>query len=95
MCKRFLILLLILSLFAPVGCEKEQSTVILLPYSQPVVDKKALTVNIASKTVHFDPACRHVTNAKEDNLRYTDDTTDGVNTLLSMGYTLCDTCYHP
>lgn len=95
MIKRFLLFLLILSLFAPVGCTKSESTIVLLPFSQPVVDKKALTVNISSKTIHFESTCRHVENAKEENLRSLEDTTDNVNTLLSMDYTLCSACYHP
>ena len=93
--KRCLLLLLILSLFAPVGCEKAESTIVLLPYSQPSVDKKAIPVNISSKTVHFDHNCTHVKNAKEENLRSLDHTTDNINTLLSMGYTLCKTCRDP
>lgn len=88
----FLILLLILSLFAPVGCENSESTVILLPYTQPLGDKKALTVNISSKTIHPDATCTHIEKAKEENLRTLDHTSDNVNTLLSMGYSLCKSC---
>ena len=88
-----LIPLLILALFAPVGCEKVESTVILQPYLQPTVDKKAITVNISSKTVHLDPLCEHIETSKAENLRTVDNTPDAVNTLLSMDYHICKDCY--
>ena len=87
-----LFLLFFALLFAPVGCAKEQSTVELHPYSQPSVDKSGLCVNISSKTIHLDPDCRHVQTSREENLRYTAHTTESVNTLFSMGYTLCQDC---
>lgn len=90
--KTLLIFFLILSLFAPVGCQKADSTINLLPYSQPSVDKGTVSVNISSKTIHLDHNCTHVKNAKEENLRSLDHTTDNINTLFSLGYTLCKAC---
>ncbi len=87
-----LFLLLFATLFAPVGCEKPESTIELSPYVQPSVDKTGLIVNVSTQKIHFDHECRHVKAAKETNLRYTVHTTDAVNTLFSMDYTLCDTC---
>ena len=87
-----LFLLFIALLFAPVGCAERKSTVELSPYQQPSVDKNGLAVNVTTKKIHFDTECRHVKSTKEDNLRYAEHTTDNVNTLFSMGYTLCETC---
>ncbi|MBQ7365190.1 MAG: hypothetical protein IJW46_06300 [Clostridia bacterium] len=88
----FLIFLLILTLFAPVGCAQEDSSVILLPYSQPSVDKKAITVNISSLVIHRSEVCHHIANTDEDNLRYVEDTSDAINALLDMGYRFCSSC---
>ncbi|MBR2987441.1 MAG: hypothetical protein IKC63_05430 [Clostridia bacterium] len=93
--RRFLIFLLILTLFAPVGCEKAESTIELVPYTQPSVDAmpptvRAIAVNISSRTIHLDPACPHVEHALAANLRSTAES--NVNTLLGMGYRLCASC---
>lgn len=91
--KKYCVFLLLFALlFAPVGCQKRESTVELLPYSQPSVDKSGLAVNITTLKIHFDVECRHVKGAKEENLRYTPRTTDTVNILFSMGYTPCEDC---
>ncbi len=51
-----------------------------------------IAVNISTKRVHFYLLCPHVENTKEENLRYLSMSSDAVNTLLSMGYTLCSDC---
>lgn len=93
--RRFLIFLLILTLFAPVGCANTESTVELIPYTQPSVDAvpptvRAIAVNISSRTIHLDPSCPHVERALAANLRTTAES--NVNTLLGMGYHLCTGC---
>ena len=87
-----LFLLLAAILVAPVGCSDRESAIEVYPYLQPSVDKTGLAVNISTHKIHIDTECRHVKNSKEDNLRYTEHTTENVNTLFSMGYTLCQDC---
>jgi hypothetical protein len=93
--RRLLIFLLTVSLFATVGCQKQENDIVLIPYTQPAVDKKPITVNIASKIIHLREDCIHIGRTSPENLRYAEHTSDNVNTLLDMEYRFCEVCSAP
>lgn len=90
--KRITLLILTALLLFATGCESEESTLELLPYTESAAQTDGIACNVTTLKLHFDPDCYHVRLADPDHLRYAEDTTDTVNTLYSMGYTRCEDC---
>ena len=90
---KLLLFLLItaLCLFS-VGCEANESTIELLPYTESTAQTEGIACNVTTLKLHFDPDCYHIKRTNPDHLRYAKDDTDTINTLYSMGYTRCEDC---